>query len=118
MTRAIAHTYNLAAEYRLHITYALFAACAALVLAYGINVYSLISHTIAIQKVQGELLSSNNSLRDLDSKYIALSGTITPNTLRSYGFEPAQVSEFISRTTVLGSAVNEGASVAIRSHEF
>lgn len=118
MTRAIAHTYTTAREYRLEITYALLATCAALVIAYGINVYSLISHTIALQKIQAQVLTSNNSLKDLDSKYITLSSTITPDTLKQYGFAPAQVSEFITRSAV-GTASLEGSkSVAIRGHEF
>ena len=111
MTKAIAQTYGTAREYRLQIMYAVLAVCALLVIAYAVNVYSVISHTVALQKVQAETSALTSDTEKLDSQYLGLSRTVTPDNLRKYGLQEGQVSAYISRTASLGS-------VAVRGHEL
>lgn len=111
MTRAIAHTYRIVHEYRRYITSALFAMCMFLIMSYAVNLYSLISHTIALQRINSEQMSLDSAVQALDTKYISVSRKITPDTLQEYGFKQGKVTAFISRTTSLGR-------VALAGHEL
>ena len=111
MTKAIAQTYETANGYRLQIVYAILAVCAVLTVAYAINVYKVVSKTVALQKVQAETATLTSDTEKLDSQYLDLSRTITPDNLKKYGLEEGQVSAYISRTASLGS-------VAVRGHEL
>ncbi len=111
MTQAITHTYTIVHDYRRQITQALFATCMVLALIYAINLYRVISHTIALQKITLQQAGLNSAIQTLDTQYLAISSKITPDTLKNYGFDQGKVSAFISRTGMLGS-------VAIVGHEL
>jgi hypothetical protein len=102
MTKALAHTYTTIHGYRRHITLALLATSAVLVAIYAINLYRVISHTIALKHVTTQVASLDASVDKLDSQYIALSHSITPDAIAARGFDQGKVSAFISRTTSLG----------------
>lgn len=107
MTRAIAQTYTIAKDYRAQIAYIVLAACAGMILVYGFNLYNVINQTIALRQVQSQEVAIQSSVASLNAQYLDLSSTITPDTLRQYGFTQGQVTEYISRN----SSAN---SVAIR----
>ena len=111
MTKAIAHTYTTVHTYRRQITLWLMAACLVCAVIYAANVYSVISHTVALQKIETQSASIESSVRSLDGKYLELSGNITPDLLRSHGFTSGSVSAYITRSASLGS-------VAISGHEL
>lgn len=111
MTKALAHTYTTIHGYRRHITWALLATSAVLVAIYAINLYRVISHTIALKQVSAQVASLDASVATLDSQYIALSHTITPDAIAARGFDQGKVSAFISRTASLGR-------IALAGHEL
>jgi len=83
-------------------------ACAILIFFYAVNVYRVISHTVALQKVTTSLTSIGSAVGDLDAHYLALSSQVTPDSLSKYGLTQTQVSEFISRTSTLGTVATIG----------
>ena len=99
MTRAIAQTYTVAKDYRAEIAYVVLAACAAMILVYGFNLYKVINQTIALRQIQSKEVAIQSSLASLNAQYLDLSSTITPDTLRQHGFTQGQVSEYISRNS-------------------
>ncbi len=111
MTKAIAQTYSLVHEYRRRITLALLAGCAFLLLIYAVNVYSIISRTIALEAIQKQTATLTTAVDSLDSEYLKISGRIGPDSLKEYGFTQGQVSVFIPRNSSLGS-------LAARTHEL
>jgi hypothetical protein len=73
-------------------------------LFYAVNIYRTVSHSMSIRQMNMDIASVDADIQRLDSQYASLSSTITPDTLRTYGFDNADVSAFISRTTSLGMA--------------
>lgn len=102
MTQAIAHTYTMVHDYRRQITRALLATCLTLALIYAINLYRVISHTIALQHITAQISALNTVVDKLDGQYLTISHTITPDALAARGFDQGKVSAFISRTASLG----------------
>ena len=111
MTKAIAHTYSIAHEYRIQITSALFATCALLVVLYAINVYVVISRTISLQQTESQVSAIGSQVAQLDAQYLTLSGDITPVALKSHGFNQGQASLYIPRTDSIGR-------IALGGHEL
>ena len=111
MTKAIAHTYTIAHEYRRQINLALMAACLVFALGYAINLYRVISHTITLQHMNSQSVALSADIQKLDSQYLSVVSKITVDNLSSYGFTQGQVSEFVSRSSSLGR-------VAMAAHEL
>lgn len=115
MTKALAHTsIHLATTlhgYRRHITLALLATSAVFVAIYAVNLYRVISHTIALQHVSAQVATLTAAVDKLDGQYITLSHAITPDAIAVRGFDQGKVSAFISRTTSLGR-------IALAGHEL
>ncbi len=111
MTKAITNTYNVAHEYSIQITSALFATCMLLVVLYAINVYVVISRTISLQHTESQVTTMGSQVAQLDAQYLKLSGNITPVALKSHGFNQGQASMYITRTDSLGR-------VALSAHEL
>ena len=105
MTKAIAQTYTVAHEYRVQITTALLSTCAVLLVIYGINVYMVISHTIALQKTEAEVAQVSSTVAGLDAHYLQLSGNITPAILKAHGFDQGQATAYITHSSSLGVAM-------------
>lgn len=103
MTKAIAQTYTVAKDFRKEIAYFVLAACAGMMLVYGLNLYKVVTQTIALRSVQSEEVAVESSLSDLNAKYLDLSSQITPDALRQYGFNQGQVAEYITRNSSLNS---------------
>jgi len=104
MTKTIAQTYTIAHTYRRSITSILLAACIVCALFYVAHIYSMVSHSVAIQQATESVVAADAAIQRLDTQYIALTASITPDMLHTYGFDTAAVSAFISRTTSLGLA--------------
>lgn len=119
MTKAIAQTYEVVHGYRMRITATLLAVSIFMALLYVINVYTVISHTVAVQKVNSEIAVIENTIENLDSKYLALSSKITPDNLNVYGLSQGKVTEYIAKTSspVLGDTHNVS-RIAMNGHEF
>jgi hypothetical protein len=115
MTKAIAHTsihvVSTLHGYRRQITLALVATSAMLVAIYAVNLYRVISHTVAIQDLGAQAAALDASVDKLDGQYVALSHAITPDAISARGFGQGKVSAFISRTASLGR-------IALAGHEL
>jgi len=111
MTKALAQTYNAAYEHRLNITYAVLAACAVVTCIYAMNVYRVVSRTVALQQAETRITAVTASVDNLDAQYLELSSSVTPDSLKQYGLSEGQVSAYISRSASLGS-------VALGGHEL
>ena len=102
MNKIIARTYNHTNEFRAHITYALFGMCAVLMIAYVFNMYTFISHSVALQQAETDIAKVSETIVKLDTQYIGLSNRITPELVRARGMSEGKVASYISRTTSLG----------------
>ena len=104
MTKAIAQTYAVtteyAHEYRLQITYALMAACALMALVYGMNLYGVISRTVALENVNKQIAAVSGKVQTLDAQDLSLSQTVaSQEALKAHGLSQGQVSQYISRSS-------------------
>lgn len=108
MTKTISVAYATIHDYRTYITTGLLGASIALVIAYAASVYAVISHTVAIQKIQAAAVALGSTVDNLDSQYLQLSSSVTPESLSTYGFTQGKVSAYISRTPSLGSVARGG----------
>lgn len=108
MTKVIAKTYDVTNSHKTQIIYALIAVCGILIVTYFVNIYSVISRSVAIEKVQSQMVESSAIVRELDQKYLELSSKITPDSLKQYGLREGREAAFISRTASLGSVAFGG----------
>ncbi len=108
MTYAIAKTYSVTMQFRKEITFALLAACAFLVLIYSMNVYSVLSNSVALDRAEKEIASLSTSIQELDSKYLAISSELTPDVLGQYGLSRGKASAFITKSTSIGAVALSG----------
>ena len=108
MTRAITFTYSLTTEYRRQITAALILTVFFTAFLYAVNVYAVISRTVALQQLERQIASTESEVRSLDMNYLELSKKITPDALQKYGMKQGSVSAFIQRTGSLGRASTVG----------
>jgi hypothetical protein len=111
VTQVAVQTYANLRSYRATVTLLLMALCLALVGIYAVNVVTLISHTVALQKTETAVSALTLSTNDLDGKYLEAMSGITPELASRYGLRPAEVSEYISNSASLGR-------VALGGHEF
>ena len=116
MTKVIALTYSTIHSHLARITATIFVACLLLIFAYAFNIFSIVSRTVSLQKMESKISAINSSVNNLDSEYLRLSGQITPDNLISYGMSQGKVSEYISRLgTDIGFTGNFN-HVALGSH--
>lgn len=101
MTKAISQVIN---ENIIIINFAFIFASFLLILFYVVNVFSVVSKTVTLQKIENKISLLNSNVNNLDSEYLALSGKITPDNLSEFGMKKGQVSQYITRSVaVLGS---------------
>lgn len=108
MTKTIARTYWKTNEYRAYITYALLGMSAILVFLYALNIYSVVSKSVAVREITGNIAAISADVQELDGRYLELSNSITPEMLKSHGMSQGTVSAYISRTPVLGRVALRG----------
>jgi len=111
MTHTLAQTYSSLKSYREFVVISLMALCLTMIAIYAFNVVTLISRTVAMQKVQSQVAALTLTTNDLDGKYLEAMSSITPDLVPTYGFSEGQVSEYISNSAALGR-------VAFGGHEL
>ncbi|MEI6396806.1 MAG: hypothetical protein WCO48_01915 [Candidatus Taylorbacteria bacterium] len=111
MAKAIAQTYNIANDYRAHITATIFGLCAFLAILYGVNIYKTVFATIALENTEKQVASLSSTVGSLDTQYLSISRAATPSNLKTYGLSQGKVSAYISSPASLGS-------VALSGHEL
>jgi len=102
MNKIIAHTYSQTNKFRAYITYALFGICALSMIAYVFNIYTVISHSVALQQTETNIAKVSETIQKLDTQYIGLSNRITPELVRAHGMSEGKVTSYISRNPSLG----------------
>lgn len=118
MTKQIAQTYDIVYENRMGVARVLMVACLALTLFYAFNLYRVISRTVALEKINSDISTVNNSVTTLDAKYLELSSAITPDTVKQYGFSQAKVSMYVTKTPLTTRSVGSHDGLAVGGHEL
>ena len=116
MKRVLVQTAENVHAYRMNITLALLAASVLCAAFYAMNLYSLVSRTVALRHVESQLTTVSGDISDLDSKYLTLTSAITPDTLAAHGFAAGKVAVYITRTETTASA--QPTLVASAGHEL
>lgn len=98
MTKAIIKTYDSIQNNLRLINYVFISACLLLLVWYSFSIFSIISKTVAVQKIETEINILNNKINDLDSEYLALTDRINLDKLSDFGMKKGQVSQYITRT--------------------
>ncbi len=111
MTKAITNSYNFFSEYRMVLATFLFLVCILTAVFYAFNLYKVIAGTVALDALNNQVLALSLEVDDLDSRFLKLSGEITPDELADYGLVSGKVSQYISRTASLSR-------VAMGGHEL
>ncbi len=116
MTKAIVQTYNIFNENVRIVTSAFVIGILILTFIYSINLFTVISNTVAFQKTEAKMSALGSSVDELDSEYLSISGNINPDNLEEYGMTKGEVSEYISRIPVLKIGINDQSNhVALRN---
>ncbi len=105
MTKAITYTYSAAQEYRKYIAYAFICASMVMAIIYGFNIYSVISRTIATERLEARTASLQGTVQELDARYISLSDKVTPDAAKSFGLHETAVTAYIPKTPSLGRVI-------------
>ena len=113
MTKVIVQTYNFANEYRARLSLALLISAAALMVFYTIQVYVVVSRTVAVEKLDNQIASMSSSLNKLDATYLGMSRSITPDMMADYGLTAGVVTAYIQPTPGTATGV-----LAAAGHEF
>lgn len=106
MTKTIVKTYGVINDYIRLICQAFLIGCLFLIAIYSFHLFSLISKTVAMEKIESEFSSLSGSIDSLDEQFLALSGKITPDNISQYGLSKGKVSQYISRSTKIGVLEN------------
>lgn len=101
MTKVAVQTYNKLNENIKIISFTLLIGCLILVFVYSLNLFRVISNTVALQKIDVKMTELSSSVDQLDSEYLRLSGNINPDNLDAYGMTKGTVSLYISKSAVL-----------------
>lgn len=97
MKRAIAHTGIQINNQRANITTMLLLGSLMIAAFYTFSLYNLISKTVLIGQLEKEASALSSEISSLDSEYLKLSSTITPDKMSKYGLEKGHVSLYITR---------------------
>lgn len=116
MKRVLVNTAENVHAYRMNITIAILCASVICAAFYAMNLYSLVSRTVAIRQVERQVTAVSSVISDLDSKYLTLTSNITPDTLVGRGFAVGKVSAYIKRSQ--STATIQPTLVARAGHEL
>lgn len=92
----------------------LISACAIAALFYAVNLYRLVSNSIALRQIESRSVALTSSLGDMNARYLKIMSAITPDAVGKQGLVPAQVSLYITRPSATASIGN----LAQRGHEL
>jgi len=117
MKRVLVNTAENVHAYRMNITIAILCASVICAAFYAMNLYSLVSRTVAIRQIERQVTAISSVISDLDSTYLTLTSNITPDTLAAHGFTAGKVAAYIKRGQASASAV-QSTLVARAGHEL
>lgn len=107
MTKAITQTYSKLNDNLRIISYTFLIGCLILVVIYSLNLFKVISNTVAVQQTDAKMTALSSSVDQLDSEYLSLTGNINPDNLGDYGMTKGKVSMYISKVPVLQIGYND-----------
>lgn len=106
MKRSIVNTAGHVNDHRAILTAALLFGSVLCAAFYAFNLYTLISHTVALRQIDSQMVAIGSELSSLDSEYLKLASAITPDAVTAHGLMPAQVSVYITRPQPTASIGN------------
>ena len=95
MKAAVANTAEHVNAYRAQITVALLAGAGICALFYAMSLYSLVSRTIAMRQTERATASLSGDVSSLDSQYLKLMSSVTPDMMADHGLSEGTVSAYI-----------------------
>lgn len=98
MTKAILQTYDSINNNIRIINSVFIVGCFLLAGLYIASVFSVISKTVTLQKIESKISVLSGDVNNLDSEYLSIAGKITPDNLLDYGMTKGQVNEYITRS--------------------
>lgn len=116
MKRVLVNTAENVHAHRMNITIAVLFASTICAAFYAMNLYSLVSRTVALRQVERDVTAVSSAISDLDGTYLNLTSTITPDTLAAHGFSAGKVAAYINRSQATASA--QPTLVARAGHEL
>ena len=87
---------------RIYFVYAMSTGILLSILFYAMNVYSVISYTVARQNIEARISEESIAINALDKQYTSLANVITPDRMGEYGLHDNIASIFISRVAIVG----------------
>ena len=95
MTEVLINNFEYIMKVRERVILGLFAVGACLLIGYGFLMERTIANTVALTTIQSTLTHKNQTVSNLSSQYVALSGNVTLDSALARGFEQAPVSAFV-----------------------
>jgi hypothetical protein len=117
MKRVLVNTAENVHAHRMNITIAILCASVLCAAFYAMNLYSLVSRTVALRQAERQVTAVSSAISDLDSTYLTLTSAITPDTLAAHGFTAGKVAAYIKRSEMTASA-QQPTLVARAGHEL
>lgn len=110
MTRAIIKAYDMADVYRKRIFYFLVAVILFSAFSYCVNVYKIVTSSSLLAKSEKQLTELNDSLRQVDQKYLSQVQKINEDDLTKYNMTKGKISFYIEKKVELGklTSLNQG----------
>jgi len=102
MTKAIIKAYDMADVYRKRIFFFLVFVIVLSVASYCVNVFKIITTSSSIAKTEKKLTELNDSLRQIDKKYLSQVQKINEDDLARYNMTKGKVSMYIEKKVELG----------------
>jgi len=92
MQKIISKTYTVSRDYRTNITAVFVVVCACVALMYAVNLYEVIARTVAVKKLNAQTAILSQSVESLDSQYLKLTSSLTPDVVAKHDLTPGHVS--------------------------
>jgi hypothetical protein len=116
MTEVLINNFEYIMKVRERVILGLFAVGTCILIGYGFLMERTISNTVALTAIQSTLIHENQTVSNLSSQYVALSGNVTLDSALAQGFEQASVSSFVTVPAPL--PVGSALSVNIAENAF
>lgn len=117
MTKAIAETYNVLNENIKLINISLLFGCLFLLCFYAVSVFSVVSKTVVLQKIESKISMLSGDINNLDSEYLSLSSNISLDDLSNHNMIKGKVTEYIPRSNGVASGITADSNIVALVNE-
>jgi hypothetical protein len=99
MKKMTTQAYTFTQNYRAMLVSGILCGCFLLSLFYAFTVYRAVSLAVAMQHVNADIRAVDTNVGMLEAQYIAISRTITPDSLVVHGFSKGTVTGYVPRVS-------------------